>query len=169
MKEALMIKRLIAQDEEAFDYCYEQYKNLVYFKIFSILKNKETSEELVQDTFLKMYNSINTFDGQYFKAWLLTIATNLAISEIRKTKETIEYDDNILSKEVMSEFAYNDLLMDLSTILSDEEYKIVIYRTVYDLKIREVAEIFNQPTGTISYKYSEAIKKAKKHLNGVRE
>lgn len=169
MVEALMIKRLIDKDEEAFDYCYEKYKNLVYFKVFSILKNREQSEEIVQDTFLKMYNSIESFDGKYFKAWLLTIASNLAISEIRKTKDTIEYDDNILCHEVMSEFAYNDLLMDLANILTDEEYKIIIYRTIYDLKIREVAEVLNQPTGTISYKYSEALKKAKKHLNGERK
>lgn len=169
MTENVMIKKLIAKDEDAFDYCYEKYKNLVYFKIFSIIKNKETSEEIMQDTFLKMYNSIQTFDGRYFKAWLLTIATNLAISEMRKTKETIEYDDNILCSEVMSEFAYDDLLKDLAQILNDEEYKIIIYRLIYDFKLKEVAEVLNKPLGTICYKYNDAIKKAKQYFKGVKK
>ena len=84
MTETLMIKRLKNHDEEAFDYCYDTYKNLVYFQIIKVVKNRELTEELVQDTFLKMYQNIEKFDGKFFKAWLLKIANNTAISELRK-------------------------------------------------------------------------------------
>ena len=164
MTEALMIKRLKNHDEEAFDYCYETYKNLVYFQIIKIVKNKELTEELVQDTFLKMYLNIDKFDGKFFKAWLLKIANNVAISELRKKKETIEYNDNIISEEVISSFVHNDTLSDLKAILSPDEFIIVIYRIIYDLKTKEVAETLNLPMGTVSWKYNEAMKKAKKYF-----
>ena len=164
MTEALMIKRLKNHDEEAFDYCYETYKNLVYVQIIKIVKNKELTEELVQDTFLKMYLNIDKFDGKFFKAWLLKIANNIAISELRKKKETIEYNDNIISEEVISSFVHNDTLSDLKAILSPDEFIIVIYRIIYDLKTKEVAETLNLPMGTVSWKYNEAMKKAKKYF-----
>ena len=164
MTEALMIKRLKAHDEIAFDYCYENYKNLVYFQIIKIVKNKELAEELLQDTFLKMYQNIEKFDGKFFKAWLLKIATNIAISELRKKKETIEYNDNIISEEVISSFTHNDTLIDLKAILSADEFIIVIYRIIYDMKTKEVAEALDLPLGTVSWKYNEALKKAKKYF-----
>ena len=99
MTETVMIKRLKNHDEEDFDYCYENYKNLVYFQIIKLVKNRELAEELLQDTFLKMYQNIDKFDGKYFKAWLLKIANNIAISELRKKKTTIEYNDNIINEE----------------------------------------------------------------------
>ena len=164
MTETLMIKRLKNHDEEAFDYCYETYKNLVYFQIIKLIKNKELTEELVQDTFLKMYLNIDKFDGKYFKAWLLKIANNLAISELRKKKDEIEYNDNIICEEVISTFSHNDTLRDLKAILSSDEFIIVVYRIIYDLKTREVADAMNLPIGTVSWKYNEAIKKAKKYF-----
>lgn len=168
MTEALMIKKLRNHDEEAFDYCYYTYKNLVYFHIIKIVKNKELAEELMQDTFLKMYQSIDKFDGRYFKAWLLKIASNLAISELRKNNDTVEYNDNIISKEVVDMYSHNDLMSDLKGILTDDEYLIVVYKIIYNMKIKEIAEVFNIPIGTAGWKYNEAIKKAKKYFKEVK-
>ena len=169
MTEALMIKRLKNHDEEAFDYCYDTYKNLVYFQIIKVVKNKELTEELVQDTFLKMYQNIDKFDGKFFKAWLLKIANNTAISELRKKKETIEYNDNVISEEVISNFAHNDIIYDLKAILSADEFIIVIYRIIYNMKTREVADALDLPIGTVSWKYNEALKKAKKYFKEEKE
>lgn len=169
MTETLMIKKLKNHDEEAFDYCYDTYKNLVYFQIIKVVKNRELTEELVQDTFLKMYQNIEKFDGKFFKAWLLKIANNTAISEIRKKKETIEYNDNVISEEVISSFAHNDILLDLKAILSADEFIIVIYRIIYNMKTREVAEALDLPIGTVSWKYNEALKKAKKYFKEEKE
>ena len=164
MTEAVMIKRLQDHNEDAFDYCYDMYKNLVYFHIIKIVKNKELTEELVQDTFLKMYQNIDKFDGRYFKAWLLKIAGNLAISEMRKNNVTIEYNDNVISQEVIDTFSHNDLMSDLKRILTDDEYLIVVYRIIYNVKTKEIAETFNMPIGTVGWKYNEAMKKANKYF-----
>lgn len=164
MTEALMIRRLQQHDEDAFDYCYYTYKNLVYFQIIKIVKNHEVAEELVQDVFLKMYQNIDKFDGRYFKAWIMKIATNIAISEMRKFQETIEYNDNVINDEVLSTFEHNDLLSDLKAILPNDEFIIVIYRIIYNMKTKEVAEVLNLPLGTVGWKYNEAMKKARKYF-----
>ena len=94
----------------------------------------------------------------------MKIANNIAISELRKNKTTIEYNDNIINEEVISYFSYNDTLSDLKAILSTEEFIIIIYRIIYNMKTKEVAEVLELPLGTVSWKYNEALKKAKKYF-----
>ena len=89
MMENQMIKGLRQKSEEAFEECYYKYKDLVYYVIIKMTKNKELTEDLVQDTFIKMYQQIDKFDGKYFKAWLLTIAKNLTINELKKQIKTV--------------------------------------------------------------------------------
>ena len=55
-KEKIMDKRIIAlikqKDEEAFESIYAEYKNIVYYVIYQIVRNKEEANRLLQDTFL---------------------------------------------------------------------------------------------------------------------
>ena len=165
MKESQMIKALKAKNEEAFDYCYQKYKNLLYFHIYGILKNHETSEEVLLDTFIKIYDNIDTFDGMYFKAWIVKIAKNTAISELRKVKENMVFDENLYVKEVISDYDLQDYLTDLSLILDNEEYLIMIYHLIYDLSLTEISHILEKPRGTIGWKYNQALKKARIYFN----
>lgn len=164
MTEALMIKRMVEGDEQAFDFCYDKYKNLVYYEAYRITKNAELSEEIMQDTFLKMYQNITSFDGRYFTAWLVTICKNLALNEIRKKKDDIVFDEAVYNNETISSFAYNDLLIDLAKILDKDEFDIVIYRIVYMIKYKDIAEMYHTTIGNISWKYNEAMKKARKYF-----
>ena len=56
-----LIKRMQAKDEEAFKIVYDQYESLIYYIALSITKNKQNAEEVVQDTFLKMLNSLDNY------------------------------------------------------------------------------------------------------------
>lgn len=165
MTEALMIRRMANGDEEAFDYCYNTYKNLIYYEAFRITKNAELSEEIMQDTFLKMYQNISSFDGRYFTAWIVTICKNLSLNEIRKKKDDIPFDETVYNNEyVVSTFAFNDMIMDLNRILSQDEFDIIIYRIVYHIKYEDIAKIYDTSVGAISGKYNYAMKKAKKYF-----
>lgn len=148
--------------EEAFEECYYRYKNLVYYVVIKIVRNKELAEELVQDTFVKMYQSINSFDGRYFQAWLLTIAKNLALNEIKKQKIEIEFSDYLVVEDFNMNNKMRDLLYDLEHLLNPKEYEIFILRIVYDMKQKEIAEYLNIPIGTVGWVYQEALKKVKK-------
>lgn len=163
MNDRRIIEGLKKGYEETFEECYYQYKNLVYYVIIKITKDKELAEELVQDTFIKMYQQINKFDGKYFKAWLLTIAKNLALNEIKRQKKEIEFGDYLVVDVLDTKNEMRNLLYDLEHILNPKEYDIFILRIVYDMKQREIAEYLNIPIGTVGWTYQEALKKVKKN------
>ena len=82
------IKKLKERDEETFELIYEQYYKLIYYIALNVTKDKEMASEIVQDTFMKMLTSIDTYDeGGKFKSWLCTIARNLAINKITRRKD----------------------------------------------------------------------------------
>lgn len=162
MNEKRIIDGLKKGYEEAFEECYYQYKNLVFYVIIKIVRKKELAEELVQDTFIKMYQSINSFDGRYFQAWLLTIARNLAINELKKQKVEVEFADYLVYEELDVKSEMKDLLYDLEQILNPKEYEIFILRIIYDMKQKEIAEYLKLPIGTVGWTYQQALKKVKK-------
>lgn len=169
MNDKRIIEGLRKGYEEAFEECYYQYKNLVYYVIIKIVHKKELAEELVQDTFVKMYQSINNFDGRYFQAWLLTIARNLAINELKKQKVEIEFADYLVLEEADTKKEMRDLLYDLEHILNPTEYEIFILRIIYDMKQREISEYLSIPIGTVGWTYQQALKKVKKYIRKEEE
>lgn len=162
MNERQMIDGLKKGYEDAFEECYYQYKNLVFYVVLKVVQKKELAEELVQDTFVKMYQSINSFDGRYFQAWLLTIAKNLALNELKKQKMEVEFADYLVYDELDVKNEMRDLLYDLEHILNPKEYEIFILRIIYDMKLREISGYLNLPLGSVCWTYQEALKKVKK-------
>lgn len=162
MNDKRIVESLKNRSEEAFEECYYKYKNLVFYVVIKITRNLELAEELVQDTFIKMYQQIDSFDGKYFQAWLLTIAKNLALNEIKKRKLEIEYADYLVADILDSKNEMKQLIHDLEEILNPKEYEIFILKIIYDMKQREIAEYLGIPIGTVGWTYQEALKKVKK-------
>lgn len=93
--------------------CYKQlvekHQNNVYNIIYKIVQDKEDSEELAQDVFVKVFTKLKTFKkDSKFSTWLYRIAYNTAISHYRKKKVIqIPINDEILETESENEF-FND-------------------------------------------------------------
>jgi RNA polymerase sigma factor (sigma-70 family) len=92
------IERVINGDVPAYASLVEKHKNLVFSIALKILNNREDAEEIAQDTFLKAYNSLKSFEKKSkFSTWLYRIAYNAAISKKRKKKmDAVEIDDHIM-------------------------------------------------------------------------
>lgn len=157
-----LIKELQNHNYDAFDIVYEDYHKLVFYVIYSIVKDVEITKELVQDTFLKMWNNIHTFLlNTNFKAWLLTIAKNTAKDHLKTRKQYYSLEGEVISnQEHMSTFS--EFNVDAKQVLNDFEYNVITLTLIYNLKRREVADVLERPIGTISRVYSEAMQKLKK-------
>ena len=150
-------------DFSSFDEFYDSTSRLVYFVISGIVKRKEIAEELMQETYLKFIQSLNTLESNYNpKSYLITIARNLAINEYNKAKKTV-YNEEIIDIIPEDKITYN---VDLGIIsyLEETEQEIVTMHIVGDLKFREIAKIINKPLGTVLWLYNKAIKKLKKKV-----
>ena len=157
-----ILKGLKERDNDTFELVYYEYKDLVYFVAYNILKNSLDTEEIVQDVFIKLLKEIDKFDGRFFKAWLLKMTKNLAINKLR----TLHKEDSIQDSEVdfikaNDEFAKRDILIELEEILDEKNFKIVVLHLVYDMKHREIAEYLDLPLGTVCSLYNISIKKIK--------
>jgi RNA polymerase sigma-70 factor, ECF subfamily len=82
-----LIARSLQGNSHAFKELVVRYHALVYNFIAKMVQDRELSEDLTQEVFVKVYQALHTFDSQRaFKPWLLRIGTNTVISHQRKVK-----------------------------------------------------------------------------------
>lgn len=83
-----LIARVKRGDYSAFEKLVRKYQNRVYNHCFKFLSNQEDAEDILQETFLQVYKSLDTFRGEAaFTTWLLKIATNNCLMKLRKKKK----------------------------------------------------------------------------------
>ncbi len=85
MQQDLLITQLCQGNEKAFERIYELYSRSIYGIIFSIIRDEEVSEEILQDVFLKIWHEASSYDpekGRFF-TWILNIARNASIDKLR--------------------------------------------------------------------------------------
>lgn len=168
----ILIKKLQNGDMTVFDDIYFQTKDIVFYSILGILKDYSLSEDIMQDTYLKALNKIHSYKPTHsFKAWIVTIAKNLAINEFNRRKKETKVD--ILENEIIlghtESRSENQILIEqIFKVLNDTEREIVLLHVVGDLKHREIAKLLNKPLGTITWSYNNSLKKLKHELNESR-
>jgi len=166
------IDLLKAKDNQAFRLVYEQTKRGVFSIIVAIVHDKSQTEDLMQDTYIKMLKNINSYQkGRNFNAWLLQIAKNIAIDYYRKNHQVSVYDpveqSYVFDKanEIETEGVSYEM-EEMLTPLDQTEREIVLLHIVSDLKFKEIAESIKKPLGTVLWIYNKAIKKMKQHMEG---
>jgi RNA polymerase sigma factor (sigma-70 family) len=95
----LIIKAASEGNKDAFRSIVEAYQTIVFAICINILKDYHEAENAAQETFLKVYSSLHTYEYKGFKTWISRIATNKAIDVKRKlqkdTYKVVSLEDNI--------------------------------------------------------------------------
>ena len=151
---------LIAQyrngSEAAFDLLVDRYKYRVFTTIFLIVKDQEIAEDLLQDVFVKVIQTLNSDKYQEegkFQPWLMRIAHNLAIDHFRKAKRypTIIMEDgsNVFNSIQFAEDSIEDLKVKEETLemvkrmieeLPETQKEVLIMRHYLDMSFQEIAD-----------------------------
>lgn len=164
-----IIYKLKEKDESAFDYVYDKYNKLVYYIAYEILNDSQASEDVLQETFIKLMDNIDSYEDQgNFKQYLCKIAKNIAINEYQRRKaKNLIYD-------IPEDIAINDdhqsfeLIITLDKYLEKEESQIVKFRILYDYSFKEISQEMNLSIGIVQSKYYNALKKLKNYFKGER-
>ncbi len=160
-----LIKRIKAKDEEAFEIVYDKYESLIYYIALSITKNKQNAEEIVQDTFLKMFNSIENYcEKGKFKEWLTQIARNLSYNKVTRDKEQNTIRDDEIVNSAPGGQSSIDFILTIQGILDEESAQIVILKIKYNYSFKEIAQFMGQSIGKVQGLYYPAMKKIKKEF-----
>lgn len=135
-------------NKEKFDIIYKKYYRYVYKIVFSILKSDKHIDDLVQESFMKIWKSINRLninDEEGCKAFISVVAKNTAINKYNKDKKRtskfIEIDDNILFATTS-----DDSLDPVDIIINDDNVDYIYS------KIKELGDKYNDVM-LLKYKY----------------
>lgn len=155
---------------EYMEIIYNESKSAVYGYILSILKNKHESEDVLQDTYVKIYTSADMYKSQGKPlAWIFTIARNLAFMKIRNSKKVVNlnetYDDIALVSEKL-DVGDKMLIRAMMKELSSEEVQIIMMYVVAGFKQVEIADFMSLPLSTVTSKYNRAIVKLRAKIEG---
>jgi RNA polymerase sigma-70 factor (ECF subfamily) len=87
LEETLLVSNLVSKNEDAFKELVEEFQDRVYNTVLGFLKNSEDAEDISQEVFIEVFNSIDNFQGKSgLSTWIYRIAVNKSLELIRKRK-----------------------------------------------------------------------------------
>jgi RNA polymerase sigma-70 factor (ECF subfamily) len=157
--EKLLIKNLKNGKEEAYRQLIEKYGNKLLRTCYLILKDKEEAEDVVQETFIKVFNKIDTFKEQSgFYTWIYAIAINLTRDRMRMKQDFLELKDEWIGNdnvESLVEINIDRELLRKEIFSLNSLYREVLVLFYFDeLSIKEISSLLNEKEGTIKSKLS---------------
>ncbi len=167
------IKRLAQGDKGALEKIYHETRTAVYAFSLSITKNPADSEDVLQETYLKIWVNAGSYKPKGTPmAWILTIVKNLSLMKLREKKkhqdlEPEEWDLAVHLPDTMGTIDDRHLLEAALNLLSEEERKIILLHAVSGLKHREIADLLDMALATVLSKYHRGLKKLRKYIEGV--
>lgn len=128
-----ILHKVIEGDAKAYAHLVDMHKQMAFTIAWRIVKNREDAEEIAQDAFVKVYQSIATFKGtSKFSTWLFRIVYNAAISSIRKKKiEKTEINNDFIENYTLDEINEN------LEKLEEEEQKFIVEKLLDNLNPEE--------------------------------
>ncbi|KAA3634102.1 MAG: RNA polymerase subunit sigma-24 [Calditrichaeota bacterium] len=159
-----LMKKIQNGDMVSFNEMVNRYKDRLMNVIGRMLSSTEEAEDVVQETFVRVYQHRQSFNFQHcFSTWIYTIALNLARNELRKRKKFKFYDIS----EMQGNEAEFSVEMKLPSRLPEvlkkaiedlpEKYRTAfMLRDIQELPYEEVAKILSVPLGTVKSRVNRA-------------
>lgn len=164
----MVVQSIISGNKNAFSKIQMKYKKVVNSVIRRMVRNESDIEDLVQETFIKAYNALESYNPQYnFSSWLLRIASNSCIDYLRKKKlDTISIskggdtsddeesyfdvpDKDLLPDAVMMNNEMSAMIQSTINMLPENFRKIIIMRFQMELDYTEISKELGIPLGTV--------------------
>lgn len=172
--ETELVASLQARDASAFSYLYDHYSAALNGVIFRMVEDRELSEDILQDVFVKVWNNIGSYDaakGKLF-TWLINIARNYTIDTLRskgyKKQQQISADENSVhnlaaEKSGPGQFDAMGLRKQLEQ-LKPEQRRIIDMAYFEGYTQDEISKETGIPLGTVKTRMRAAILELRKLL-----
>ncbi|AJR03472.1 RNA polymerase sigma factor [Siansivirga zeaxanthinifaciens] len=160
--------------EQAFKVLITLYKERLYWHIRNIVKSHDDTDDVLQNTFIKVYQNIHNFKGESkLYSWLYRIATNESITFLNKNAKKLQ-----ISTEEVQNLAIANLTADTYFEGDDIQLKLqkaiatlpqkqqLVFNMKYfeDLKFKDMSEILETSEGALKASYHIAVKKIEAYL-----
>ena len=183
LPDALLVKNYVAGDENALGTLINRHQSKIYGFIYSKVSNRDISDDIFQDTFIKVIKTLksNAYNEEgKFLPWVMRIAHNLVVDHFRRNKkmpmfrETEEFSifsimsDNVPNIE--SQIITNQVESDLRKLIEElpaDQKEVLVMRMYQDLSFKEISELtgvsINTALGRMRYALMNMRKVIDKH------
>lgn len=154
-------------DRQAFEQLVLLYHGKLYQLGYRMLGNPSEAEEIVQDTFLRVFTNLDRYDSKHkFSTWIYRIATNLCIDRLRKRKpgysldaempdsdgsdwhSTLSGDQGMPEQELLLTETQEEIRRAIDSLPA--KYKsVVVLRYMHDMSLQEISEVLGMPLTTV--------------------
>jgi RNA polymerase sigma-70 factor, ECF subfamily len=170
-----LLRRLKRGEAGALAELYDAYSTIVYRLIFRIVNDRGVAEELVQETFLKLWRRANLLDegARSLGPWIVTIARNRALDYLDSSRPRTLHLESLDHRKVFS--AIDEVLMnspqtrelrDAVGRLNSNQRGVIELAYYEGLSYSEVAIRLNQPLGTVKSWIRSALQALRQDLEG---
>lgn len=168
-----LLSLLIGRDEKGFNYLYKNYSGALYGVIFRIVRFEEEANEVLQDVFVKIWNSIESFDQKKASlyTWMLNIARNSAIDRLKsksfqndlKNQSIPDFVNNHVGLSLEQKHDFQEVQNGVNNLR--DEYKILIDKAYFGgFTQEEISEELGIPLGTVKTRTRAALQELKNIL-----
>jgi RNA polymerase sigma-70 factor (ECF subfamily) len=159
---------------QAFEVLVNEYKKRLYWHIRAIVLNHDDADDVLQNTFVKVFRGINGFKGKSkLYSWMYRIATNEAYSFLKKKAKIQGITDEELHGKIIGRleadvyFEGDDIQLKLQHAIATlpEKQKLVFNMKYFqEMKYQEISEILETSVGALKTSYHLASKKIESYL-----
>ena len=170
LDEAEVIRQLASSEgrQKVFPMIVDQYSQSLYWKIRSIVLTHEDADDVLQNTFLKAWKSLPTFQGKAkLSTWLYRIAINESLDFLRRqraaTLSSADADLSVANRLMADDYFDGDksqaLLQEAIATLPDVQRMVFTLRYYDEMKYSDISEILGTSEGSLKASYHIAVQK----------
>ena len=175
--EETLVKQLKQKDTQAkaFEMLINTYKERLYWHIRRIVLDHDDADDVLQNTFIKVYRSIDGFKGDSkLYSWMYRIATNESLSFLKQKSRKLGVNSEALQERMANNlqadvyFEGDEIQYQLQQAIATlpEKQKLVFNMKYFEeLKYEEISEILETSVGGLKASYHLAVKKIESYLN----
>ncbi|MEE9439390.1 MAG: RNA polymerase sigma factor [Saprospiraceae bacterium] len=171
--------QLFKTDKDAgFRVLMNQYQEQVYWHIRRMVIYHEDADDIVQNTFIKVYRFIDKFENNSkIYTWIYRIATNESLtflkSKKRRSTVTIDDEQNSLINELKADSYFDGdevqlLLQKALKILPSKQKAVFNLRYYEEMSYKDMSEVLTTSIGALKASYHHAVKKIEKYIKNER-
>jgi RNA polymerase sigma-70 factor (ECF subfamily) len=157
----LTLRRAQRGDERAWRDLIERYERPIHALVWRMLVDRrDRVEDLVQETFMRVLRALPTFDPTgtaTLLTWMLTIATRLALNELRHKQDPApNVEDSASAERDVERRQMGDAIAAAVARLPDDQRAVLVLREYHDLDYNEIATMLELELGTVKSRMSRA-------------
>jgi RNA polymerase sigma-70 factor (ECF subfamily) len=177
MDELKLIKHILNGHKDDYRHLMDLYYRELFKYIYNMVGSYETTEDLLQEIFLKVYENLCKYDASKasFRTWIYRVSANYTYNHLKKksnqlNRYTYEYDDainqsqDLVEDNAIKDERINQIIFAMKKVLKPKHYKIVSLHYFSNLSPKDISETTGVPLKTVYKAIKSSIEKIKKEV-----